>query len=126
MSKFKIFLVLLGIISMPAAFGYSNGVTMKNNDGGTTIVINRAGHGGSDKSNSINAYIDGHILSVAFSDNIGQVSTEITNENGATVECLTFPTPTGYQFYVPLAGRYTVTFTLSSGDEYYGYFEVEE
>ena len=113
-------------LTVSAALSQNNMAGTENGDGISITLIRAINYGGSDKSNSITASIDGHILSVAFSDNIGQVSTEITNENGATVECLTFPTPTGYQFYVPLAGRYTVTFTLSSGDEYYGYFEVEE
>jgi hypothetical protein len=35
-------------------------------------------------------------------------------------------TPSGLQFYIPLAGRYTVLLKLPNGDEYSGDFEVED
>lgn len=125
MTTFKT-LVLMLCLTVSAALSQNNMAGTENGDGLPITIKTSANHGGSDKSNSIAASINGHILSVVFSENIGLVSTEITNENGATVDCLTFPTPTGYQLYVPLAGRYTATFTLSNGDEYYGDFEVEE
>lgn len=35
-------------------------------------------------------------------------------------------TPSGYLYYIPLVGRYTISFTLSNGDKYYGEFEVTD
>ena len=81
---------------------------------------------GNDKSSSISAQINGHTLSVAFTENLGTVSIEIKDEGGATLDITGMGTPSGYVFYIPLAGRYTVFFKLSNGDEYYGDFEVTD
>ena len=35
-------------------------------------------------------------------------------------------TPSGYQYYIPLEGRYTLLIALEDGDEYRGDFEVSE
>jgi len=89
----------------------------------------QASHGGSDRSNvaaSISAGIYGHNLTVSFTQNIGEVSVEITSLSGTTIYNVSVQTPTGQQFYIPAAGCYIVTFTLPNGDEYYGEFEVTE
>ncbi len=87
----------------------------------------QASHGGSDKSNvaaSISANLNGHNLTVSFSQNIGEVAVEITSLSGTTIYDVSVQTPTAQQFYIPNAGSYVVTFTLQNGDEYYGEFEV--
>ena len=76
------------------------------------------------KGNSIVPTINGHALSVVFNENIGQVSVEVATLAGASVECLSVLTPNGVQVYIPNAGNYVVTFTLSNGDVYYGEFTV--
>lgn len=81
---------------------------------------------GSDRGNSIIPTLNGHTLMVVFSDNLGQVSVEISTDSGASVYCLSVLTPNGIQVYIPNAGNYTVTFTLSNGDEYYGEFTVTD
>ena len=84
------------------------------------------GASSSDKSNVINSVIDGHLLKVLFSENLGQVSVEITTVSGASVQCFSVLTPNGLQFYIPSTGDYLVTFTLSDGTVYEGDFEVED
>ena len=76
------------------------------------------------KGSSIIPTLNGHVLTVVFNENLGQVSVEVTTTLGATVESLSVPTPNGIQVYIPNAGNYIVTFTLSNGDVYYGEFTV--
>ena len=70
--------------------------------------------------------ISDHVLSVMFSENLGQVAVEVSTASGAQVDCLSVLTPNGLQVYIPNAGNYIVTFTLSNGDEYYGEFTVTD
>ena len=81
-------------------------------------------HGSFDKSGSIVPTLDGHMLTVIFNENLGQVDVEVATTSGVSVQCLSVFTPNGLQVYIPNAGNYIVTFTLSNGDEYYGEFEV--
>ena len=81
---------------------------------------------GSDRGNSIIPTLNGHVLTVVFNENIGQVSVEVTTTAGASVQYLSVLTPNGLQVYIPNAGNYIVTFTLSDGDEYYGEFTVTD
>lgn len=78
------------------------------------------------KSSSIQATIEGHILSVVFLENLGQVSVEVTTASGGVVDAFSSPTPNGMNICIPNAGNYIVTFTLPNGDEYYGEFEVTD
>jgi len=82
------------------------------------------GASGLDRSISILPTLDGHILSVVFNENMGQVSVLVATTSGATVESLSVPTPNGIQVYIPNAGNYIVTFSLSNGDVYAGEFMV--
>ena len=89
----------------------------------------QASHGECDRYNvaaSISADINGHNLTVAFSQNLGEVSIDISTASGATIFCLSVQTPTGYQYYIPTTGSYVITFTLPNGDEYYGEFVVTD
>ena len=79
---------------------------------------------GNDKSSSISASINGHSLSVVFTENLGQVSIEVSYASGGEVETSSIYTPSGVIIYIPYSGSYVVTFTLPNGDEYYGEFEV--
>ena len=119
--KIKKIVLLLGLI-LPVAPCRSNDIHII--DGHSHINIKVGSVQGTPKNSFISASISGHTLTVSFSQNIGQVAVEITTATGATVDCLTTMTPTGFQCYIPDAGDYIVTFTLSNGDEYYGEFEV--
>ena len=78
------------------------------------------------KGSSIHASIDGHYLTVVFTENLGSVAVEITTASGTTVENYWAFTPNGMQTYLSLTGDYVVTFTLANGDEYYGEFTVTD
>ena len=98
----------------------------QNNDGVSIIVIANTSHTGTDKSNFINVSIDGHWLTIVFTENLGQVGIAINTSTGVPVETLAVVTPNGTMFYIPLPGDYTVNFTLPNGDEYYGEFTVTD
>ena len=88
------------------------------------MVKKTAQHGGTDKSGSIVPTINGKVLSVSFTENLGQVDIEVTTSTGGYVQANSCITPNGLQFYIPNAGDYVVTFTLPNGDVYYGEFTV--
>lgn len=111
------------------AFCYAAGVAEMEEEKGNGIpleVKEKVIYGSSDKSGSIVATLDGHVLTVVFTENFGQVSVEVATAAGASVQCLSVLTPNGLQVYIPNAGNYIVTFTLSNGDEYYGEFTVTD
>ena len=115
---------------LSGALCYARGeARMELKEDGINISISvkeKACYGGLDKSNTIIATINGHILTVMFTENLGQVAVEIATAAGVTIDCSSTVTPNGLQFYIPLAGDYTVTFTLPNGDEYYGEFTVTD
>lgn len=121
--KNKLLVLLLGII-FPTVWCGANVITQF--DGYSHIIIKEGILQGFPKGSTINATISGHLLTVSFTQNIGQVAVEITTDTGATVDCVNTSTPTGFQCYIPNAGDYIVTFTLSNGDEYYGEFTVTD
>jgi hypothetical protein len=61
-----------------------------------------------------------------FTENLGQIAVEVSTASGTLVNCLSVFTPNGLQVYIPNAGNYIVTFTLSDGDEYYGEFTITD
>jgi len=121
--KTKQFVLLLGL--MMATTG-GNAIETNFVDGHSKITVMQGNVQGSPKGSTIQASINGHTLLVMFSENIGQVEVEITTTAGVTVDCLSTMTPTGFQCYIPNAGDYIVTFTLSNGDVYYGEFIVTD
>lgn len=122
-TRIKQFILLLGLLLPTAWCGANN---MLSFDGIYPIAIKESILQGTPKGSSIQASIDGHTLTVAFTENLGQVSIEITTITGVTVDCVSMFTPNGIQFYIFLAGDYIVTFTLPNGDEYYGEFTVTD
>ena len=124
-------LVLMLCLVLSGAFCYAHGAARtenneKENDGTPILAILKSTHGGIDKSSSIVSSLDGHILTVVFTENLGQVSIEVTTSTGAPVDGTSTITPTGIQIYIPNTGDYIVTFTLANGDEYYGEFTVTD
>ncbi len=113
---------MLGVISLGNA---NNTVTVTEDK----LTVRANTENGNEKTNvaeSIFADISGHKLTVAFSQNLGEVSIDISTTSGATISCLSVQTPTGYQYFVQNAGSYVITFTLPNGDKYYGEFEVTD
>jgi hypothetical protein len=121
-------LVLMLCLALSGALCYANSAarTEMKEDETPTIVIIRSNCGGTDKSGSIVPSIYDHVLSVMFSENLGQVAVEVSTTSGTQVDCLSVLTPNGLQIYIPNAGNYIVTFTLPDGDEYYGEFMVTD
>ena len=78
------------------------------------------------KGSSIHAFIDGHTLTVVFTENIGLVQVEITTSEGSNVYYTMRNTPNGIVYNIPGTGDFVVTFTLENGDEYYGEFTITE
>ena len=128
MFKFKETVLMLCLV-LSGALCYANSTARTENEkeNGITIEVKeKASHGSSDKSNAIIPIINGHVLTVTFTENLGQVAVEITTATGVPVENLWTPTPNGIQTYLSLCGDYIVNFTLPNGDEYYGEFTVTD
>lgn len=109
-----------------AALCQSNCIVQNGKDGAHITIIKTSEHGGSDRSSSIYASINGHTLSIAFTENFGDVSIKVLNESYVTIDLMTTPTPTGCQVYIPTSGRYILVITFPDGDEYSGDFEVSD
>ena len=96
------------------------------NDGNTPVSIKKSYVQGSPKDYAIQASIDGHTLTVVFTENLGQVNIEVSSVSGGETQVESTPTPNGVLFYIYDTGSYIVTFLLPNGDEYYGEFEVTD
>ena len=122
----KVVLMLCLTLSGAWCFAHGEARTTIEKGEGSILTILKAQHGGTDKSASIVPSIDGHVFTVVFCENLGQVSVEIATTEGASVHYTSVLTPNGMQFYILNVGNYIVTFTLPNGDEYYGEFTVTE
>ena len=82
--------LLLGLL-LPAVWcGASNlGLT----DGHSHILIKEGNIHSSPKGSSIHAPINGHLLMVTFTENLGQVAVEVTTATGSPVDATSTITP---------------------------------
>ena len=120
-------LILMLCLVLSGAFCYASAVARtETKEEGAILIKQKAHHGGVDKSGSIAPSINGNVLTVVFTENLGQVDIEVTTSTGGYVQANSCITPNGIQFYIPNAGNYVVTFTFSNGDEYYGEFTVTD
>lgn len=122
-TKIKQFVLLLGLLSQAV---WCNAVGTSIIDGHSHIAIKAANVQGMPKGSTIHASIDGHTLTVVFTENLGQVAVEIATASGVSVQYTSTPTPNGLQIFIPNTGNYIITFTLPNGDEYYGEFTVTD
>ena len=74
-------------------------------DGYSTILVKEAHVESSPKSSSIQASINGHTLTVAFTENLGQVAVEVSSASGTSVHYSLTPTPNGFQVYITNNGE---------------------
>ena len=83
-------------------------------------------NGSSHRSESISADITGHVLTITFNDNVGIAHIVIKDSNGVYIDRENvFSTPNHATFIINDAGYYRMDITLSNGEQYYGYFRVE-
>lgn len=122
----EMILMLCFILSGVLCYANSEARTEKKGDGTPIEVIEKACHEGEEKGSFIIPSVNGHLLTVVFTENLGQVSVEVATADGASVQYTSVLTPNGLQIYIPNAGNYIVTFTLPNGDEYYGEFTVTD
>ena len=127
MQKFinvKQMILLIGLL-MPTV--WCSAINLGFADGLSGITINYGTETqGEPKGSAIHASINGHLLIVVFTENLGQISIEVATATGMPMDCLSTQTPNGVNLYVPHAGDYIITFTLPNGDEYYGEFTVTD
>lgn len=121
MKKLKAFFLMLCLC---CTTGYCASTLINISDGAPINVIKTGDHTGIDRTTCIIASIDGHTLTVIFTQNLGDVTIEVSNEAGFPIDLDLIGTPNGYQCYIPLAGHYTVVFKFDNGDEYSGEFDV--
>jgi hypothetical protein len=125
MYKFK-HLFLMGCLLFSVSFSHANSTMVTKNDGTPIEIIGKTCHSKPERGNSIIPTLNGHLLTVVFSENLGQVTVEVTTASGTPVDGTSTITPNGIQIYIPNAGDYIVNFTLPDGDEYYGEFTVTD
>lgn len=78
------------------------------------------------RSESISADITGHVLTITFNDNVGIAHIVIKDSNGVYIDRdNVFSTPDYATFIINDVGFYRMDITLSNGEQYYGYFQVE-
>ena len=78
------------------------------------------------RSETISADITGHTLTITFNDNVGIAHIVIKDSNGVYIDRENvFSTPDYATFIINDAGYYRMDITLSNGEQYYGYFRVE-
>jgi hypothetical protein len=120
----KLFLLLLGILLPVICYKVSASCSL---DGLHPIQTKEAHVASIPKGHTIQASIDGHWLTVTFTQDIGTLTMELDKVSGPMI--FSYPsvqTPDSYQFYLPLTGDYIITFILANGDEYYGEFTVTD
>ena len=115
--------LLLGIL-LPTL--WQGAYAISTMDGVSNIFIKDNNVQGSPKGSTIQASIDGHTLNVVFTENLGQVSIELSSVIEGEVDYAIINTPNGVNFIITYTGSYIVTFTLENGDTYYGEFEVTD
>ncbi|MBO7528634.1 MAG: hypothetical protein J6T37_02020 [Bacteroidales bacterium] len=76
MKKVIFIICMLGMIGL----SFANNLVSRDE---LTILAKKSG--GAEKSSSISASINGHSLTVAFSQNLGEVSIDISTASGATI-----------------------------------------
>ena len=121
MKKFIALIVLLQLGVIAGAKENSS------NEGIDILAIKEANINGSEtRSESISADITGNTLTITFNENVGIAHIVIKDSNGVYIDRENvFSTPDYATFFINDAGYYRIDITLSNGEQYYGYFRVE-
>ena len=87
MKKFSKLVLMLCLV-LSGALCYASNATKTENKKGNGITLEvkqKVFHGSSDKSGSIVPTLDGHVLTVIFTENLGQVAVEVSTAVGTLV-----------------------------------------
>ena len=100
---------------------------LKTSEGFEVLSTHANIQNGSDfRHQSISADITGHTLTIIFNENVGIAHIVIKDSNGVYIDRENvFSTPDYATFFINDAGYYRMDITLSNGEQYYGYFRVE-
>ena len=103
------------------------GESTSNNEGVDVFSVQTGTQNGAEfRSESISADITGHVLTITFNENVGIAHIVIKDSNGVYIDRENvFSTPDYATFIINDAGYYRMDITLSNGEQYYGYFQVE-
>ena len=103
------------------------GESTSNNEGVDVFSVQTGTQNGAEfRSESISADITGHILTITFNENVGIAHIVIKDSNGVYIDRENvFSTPDYATFIINDAGYYRMDITLSNGEQYYVYFQVE-
>lgn len=119
--KSKLFALLLGLLIPSIWCGVK---AISTTDGYSPITVKEKTVQGTPRGNTMEASINGHTLTIVFTQNIGHVTVEVATDTGTPVDSQSLATPDSAQFYIAATGNYVFTVTLSNGDEYYGEFVI--
>ena len=125
MTKLKL-TTLLFMLSFLIVSSHAANISIIQTENVPVVMTAETQHSGDDKSGSMNVSINGHYLTVAFTESLGEVSIEVQNTSGIPLDVSIMDTPSGRQIYIPSAGSYILIIKLENGDEYHGNFEVSE
>ena len=118
----------LSLILMLLLIGFMSEAKVTSTKDEVNVASVQAGiqNGSEFRSNTISADITGHTLTITFNDNVGIAHIVIKDSNGVYIDRdNVFSTPDYATFIINDAGYYRMDITLSNGEQYYGYFQVE-
>ena len=120
----KKYIALITLLQLGLIVGAKENSTKE----GVDVILTKENivSGTSFRSESISADITGHTLTITFNDNVGIAHIVIKDSNGVYIDRENvFSTPDYATFFINDAGYYRMDITLSNGEQYYGYFRVE-
>ena len=120
----KKFIALIVLLQLGIIVG-AKGISSKE---GVDVILTKETivSGTSARSETISADITGNTLTITFNDNVGIAHIVIKDSNGVYIDRENvFSTPDYATFFINDAGYYRMDITLSNGEQYYGYFQVE-
>lgn len=121
--NYKYLILLIGLLLL---ISWCGATVINSLDGFSHIFVKEGDVHSDPKGDAIEATINGHVLCVVFTENLGQVAIELSSVVEGDVDYAILNTPNGVNFIITNTGSYIVTFTLENGDMYYGEFEVTD
>ena len=118
----------LSLILMLLLIGFMSEAKVTSTKDEVNVASFHAGiqNGSETRSETISADITGNTLTITFNENVGIAHIVIKDSNGVYIDRENvFSTPDYATFFINDAGYYRMDITLSNGEQYYGYFRVE-